>query len=100
MADCRIVNESVRTSVQNIEKISKSYQTDGQAFLEALTSAISEMEGETKDALQNFFNTDVKTFVTEDLPKAIKGMSDLLEANRKNFEDVDKQIAESIAGGK
>lgn len=98
MADCRIVNAGVVTAVNNIKEISNSYKTDGQAFIEALTSAISAMEGETKDALQKFFTTDVQKFVTEDLPNAINGMSELLEANRKNFEDIDLQIANSIAG--
>lgn len=99
MADCRIVNEGVAASVKNIEQISNSYRSDGQAFIDALTSAISAMEGETKDALQKFFTTDVQKFVTEDIPTALQGMAELLEANRDNFEKVDRQIAESISGG-
>lgn len=99
MADCRIVNKGVADSVKNIEEISNSYRSDGQAFIDALTSAISAMEGETKDALQKFFTTDVQKFVTEDIPTALQGMAELLEANRQNFEDVDRQIAESISGG-
>lgn len=98
MADCRIVNASVVSAVNNIKEISNSYKADGQAFIDALTNAISAMEGETKDALQKFFTTDVQKFVTEDLPSAINGMSELLEANRQNFVDVDLQIANSIAG--
>lgn len=98
MADCRIVNASVETAVGNIREISNSYRTDGQAFIDALTNAISPMEGETKDALQKFFTTDVQKFVTEDLPDAINGMAELLEANRQNFVDVDLQIASSISG--
>lgn len=108
MADCRIENASVLTAIDNIggktqgslEGIAKEYKDAGDAFVEALTTAISTMEGETKDALNNFFTTDVKSFVTEDLPNAINSMSVLLEANRDNFEKVDKQIAESIAGSK
>lgn len=98
MADCRVVNASMNSAVSNIKEISNSYKTDGQAFIDALTSAISAMEGETKDALQKFFTTDVQKFVTEDLPGAIEGMAELLEANRQNFEDVDRQIAENISG--
>lgn len=100
MADCRIVNTSVVQAVQNIKDISNEYKLAGQDFMTALTAAISEMEGETKDSLQKFFNTDVQKFVVEDLPTAIDGMSQLLEANRDNFEKVDKQIADSIAGSK
>ena len=99
MADCRIVNQAVVTSVANITDISNAYKSDGQAFIDALTTAISAMEGETKDALQKFFTTDVQKFVAEDLPGAINGMAELLDANRQNFEDVDRQIAASISGG-
>lgn len=108
MADCKIVDQKVKDAVANIggdtqgtlTGIAKEYQEAGDAFLEALTAAIAEMEGETKDALQNFFEHDVRTFVTEELPQAINGMSVLLEANRQNFEEADKQIAESIDSSK
>lgn len=107
MADCKIVNESVKNAISNIgganqgalEGIAKSYKDAGVAFMEALKGAISAMEGETKDALLNFFTKSVEPFVTADLPNAINSMSVLLEANRKNFEDVDRQLAESISGG-
>ena len=99
MADCKIVNASVVAAVEEIASISSTYASDGQAFIDALTGAISAMEGDTKDALQKFFTTDVSKFVVEDLPAAVKGMSDLLEENRKNFEQVDDQLAQSISGG-
>jgi len=98
MADCRIVNAGVVTAIGEFETISQSYKSDGQDFVDAITNAISAMEGEAKDALQKFFTTDVKEFVVESLPAAVMGMHDLLEANRKNFEEVDKQLAESIGG--
>lgn len=107
MADCKIVNESVKSAIQHIggdqqgqlDGIAKSYQDAGNTFMEALNAAISTMEGETKDALQKFFTNEVQPFVTTDLPNAINGMSVLLEANRQNFEAVDMQIAQSISGG-
>lgn len=107
MADCKIVNASVVAAIENIggaqqgqlEGIAKEYKTAGETLMEALKAAIAEMEGATKDALLTFFTKDVQQFVVEDLPNAINGMSVLLEANRKNFEDVDKQIADSISGG-
>ena len=101
MASCRIVNAQVVSAVSNIKTISGTYKSEGEAFIAALNGAIAEMEGETKDALSKFINEgdgSVKTFVEESLPKAVEGMSDLLEANRSNFEDTDKKIAESIAG--
>lgn len=107
MADCRIVNESVANAVEAIggkeegsmAGIALQYKNDGEAFMEALNNAISPMEGETKDALQSFFKDKVQPFITEGVPNAVKSTALLLEANRKNFEDVDKQIADSINGG-
>ena len=98
MAGCRIVNQTVADAVSTIKTISDSYRTAGEELIKALNDAIAEMEGETKDALKKFIDTDVNTFVATDLPDAVKGMSELLEANRTNFVDVDKQIADSISG--
>lgn len=107
MADCRIVNDSVVNAVDTIggkeegslAGIALQYKNDGEAFMDALNSAISPMEGETKDALQAFFKDKVQPFITEGVPNAVKSTAMLLEANRKNFEDVDKKIASSISGG-
>jgi hypothetical protein len=99
MADCRIVNDSVLNAVETIRSIGTNYQTEGNTLVDGLTSAISEMEGAAKDALQKFIDGDVKTFVAEQLPGAIAGMADLLEGNRQNFVDVDQNIADSISGG-
>lgn len=98
MAGCRIVNQSVVDAVTTIGKIADSYRTAGEEFIQELNNAIAEMEGETKDALKKFIDTDVNNFVASDLPDAVKGMSELLEANRTNFVDVDKQIADNISG--
>lgn len=106
MADCKIVNANVVAAIENIggkdqgqlTGCARSYKEAGDKLMEALNAAISTMEGETKDALQKFFNETVSPFVTESLPSAINGMSVLLEANRSNFESVDKQIADSISG--
>lgn len=98
MAGCRIVNASVEAAVQAVQKSSDDYRTAGEEFVKALNGAISEMEGETKDALKKFIDTDVNQFVATDLPDAVKGMSELLEANRTNFVDVDQQISNSISG--
>ena len=106
MADCKIVNDKMVAAVDNIggntqgvhTGIAKSYKEAGEKLMEELNAAIATMEGETKDAMQKFFNDTIEPFVTTDLPDAINGMAVLLEANRTNFIDVDKQIAQSISG--
>ena len=98
MADCKIVNAKMVAAVDKIAQFSKDYREAGENLKDALNAAIASMEGETKDAMQKFFDDSVAPFVTKDLPDAIQGLSDLLEANRSNFEEVDKQIADSISG--
>lgn len=99
MAGCRIVNANVEVAVDAIKTSSSSYLTAGETLVDGLNAAIAEMEGETKDALKKFIDTDVKEFVMTSLPEALTGMADLLEANRTNFVNVDTQIAGNISGG-
>ncbi|EWM52150.1 hypothetical protein [Ruminococcus flavefaciens] len=98
MAGCRIVNEAVVSAVSEINNISSAYQDAGDALISGLTSALADMEGEAKDALQTLIDGDIKSFVAESLSAAVKGMADLLEQNREQFENVDAQIAASISG--
>ena len=98
MAGCRIVNASLLSAKEAIDSIADSYESAGTELIDALKSAISEMEGATKDAFEKFINGDVKSFIADEegLPGAIKGMATLLEANRMNFEKIDQEIANSI----
>ena len=98
MAGCRIVNESVVSAVQEMNNISQAYQQAGETLISALTSAIADMEGEAKDAFQTLIDGDIRTFVEESLPEAVKGMADLLEQNRQQFESMDAQLGASISG--
>lgn len=98
MAGCRIVNESVTSAVTELNSLSTAYQDAGDTLISSLTSALADMEGEAKDALQTLIDGDIKSFVAESVAAAVKGMADLLEQNRQQFEDVDAQIAASISG--
>jgi hypothetical protein len=99
MAGCRIVNQSVADAVAKLETLSGSYKTAGEEFVSAIKTAIADMEGATKDAILQLVDTQINDYVAVQLPSFIKGMSDLLEGNRSNFESVDQQIASSISGG-
>ncbi|MDR2492229.1 MAG: hypothetical protein LBD25_02030 [Coriobacteriales bacterium] len=98
MAGCRIVNASMTAAKTDIDNISNEYTNAGSDFITNFNSAISEMEGETKDALEKFIKDNVQPLVEKSIPEAVTGMGKLLEANRENFEKTDKAIAESIAG--
>lgn len=99
MAACRIVNEAMLNAVEEINTCSSDYASAATDFISAFKSAIAEMEGASKDALEQFFKDKVESFISEDIPGAVTGMADLLEANRSNFESIDQQIADSIING-
>ena len=77
---------------------STQYGEAATTFVNAFKAAIAEMEGDAKDALLEFFETNIEGLVTNDLPGAVKGLSELLKANAQNFDDVDAQLANSIRG--
>ena len=102
MADCRIVNDKVKSTVEAIQKLAGEYAAAGSDFENAFRAAIADMEGDAKDAIEQLFNKSYKDFVTSNesgLPAMINGLASLLEGNRDNFEKVDDQIAQSIRNG-
>ena len=91
MAGCRVVKASMDTSVTNLLNYSTQYGEAATTFVAAFKAAIEAMEGDAKDALVEFFETNIEGLV-------IKGLSELLKANAQNFDDVDAQLANSIRG--
>ncbi len=103
MADCRIVNEKVSEAAESIrDTMSQKYADAGTTFETAFNNAIADMEGDTKDALVELYKSQYQAFLTSEetgIPSMIKSLGTLLEENRKQFEDVDAQIASSIRDG-
>ncbi len=98
MAGCRVVKASMDQSVTNLNNYATQYEEAATTFVTAFKAAIEAMEGDSKDALLEFFTTNIEGFVTKDLPDAVRGLSSLLGANAQNFDDTDAQIASSIRG--
>lgn len=98
MAGCRVVKASMDQSVTNLNGYATQYTEAATIFVTAFKAAIEEMEGDSKDALLEFFTENIEGFVTTDLPGAITGLASLLKANAQNFDDTDAQLAASIRG--
>lgn len=98
MAGCRIVKASMDSSVANLKGYSEELKEAGSTFVTAFNAAIEAMQGDARDALVEFFETNIEKFVSTDVPEAVNGLASLLEANAQNFDDVDAQIAASIRG--
>lgn len=94
----RIVTSDMEDCKAKLDSSKKNYEEAGKNLIAAFDSAIADMQGASKDALEEFFNTKIKNFVTTDIPSSIDGLSNMLASNLKNFNDVDAKIAQSIRG--
>lgn len=67
MAGCRVVKASMDTSVTNLLNYSTQYGEAATTFVAAFKAAIEAMEGDAKDALVEFFETNIEGLVTKDI---------------------------------
>jgi len=102
--DCMIKNAEVKDAANTIKTtIKDEFATAGTTFITAFNNAIADMKGESKDALEEFFqNSYVDLVSSEDkgIPAMVKGFGDLIDSNRTQFASVDHSIAESIKKSK
>ena len=101
--DCMIKNAEVKDAANTIKTtIKDEFATAGPALVTSFNAAIADMKGETKDALEEFFNTNIRDLVSSEesgIPAMVMGFGDLIESNRVQFASVDHTIAQSIKGG-
>ena len=102
--DCMIKNAEVKDAANTIKTtIKEEFATAGTTFITAFNNAIADMKGESKDALEEFFqNSYVDLVSSEDkgIPAMVKGFGELIDSNRTQFASVDHSIAESIKKSK
>lgn len=85
MAGCRVVKASMDTSVTNLLNYSTQYGEAATTFVAAFKAAIEAMEGDAKDALVEFFETNIEGLVTKDIPGAVKGLSETSQGECAEF---------------
>jgi uncharacterized protein YukE len=96
MADFVFRFPEMRQAVSDIRDISSNYKSIASQFQSDFDGATKEWEGESKEALKYFIDTPVMEYINETIPKLLDGLAELLEANAKQMEDADHQIAENI----
>ena len=101
--DCMIKNAEVKDAANTIKTTVKDeFATAGSTFVTSFNAAIADMKGQAKDALEEFFNTNIRDLVSSEesgIPAMVMGFGDLIETNRSQFASIDHTIAESIKGG-
>ena len=83
MAGCRVVKASMDTSVTNLLNYSTQYGEAATTFVAAFKAAIEAMEGDAKDALVEFFETNIEGLVTKDIPGAVKAFQNFSRRMRR-----------------
>lgn len=96
MAGCYINAAAMTASVGKLKGYAQTYRDEANTFVLEFKTAIAAMEGETKEALLEFFTTKIEGYITKDIPDVVDGLASLLEANADSFSEVDAQIAASI----
>ena len=100
-----VVNEALETATGEIDKLADKFASTGTEFIGTLTTTLSTFSGETKDMLmQHKIGTSgsqvegtLACFVEKQIPDLIRGLSKLLNENRKTIDDSDRKLAEAIS---
>lgn len=96
MADIVFRYPEMRQAVTDIQGIAARYKTAATTLESDFTTAISEWEGESKDAMQKFISGPVMGYIRDTVPQLLDALAELLAANADQMESADHQIAESI----
>lgn len=80
-----------------IKALAGQYKTAGMSFVNSLTGAMAGWEGESQAALAKFIEENVKSFTSDDIPQMMDALASLLEANAKQMQEADAEIAKNIA---
>lgn len=96
MADIVFKYPEMRQAVTDIQGIAARYKAAATTLESDFTAAISEWEGESKDAMQKFISGPVMEYTRDTVPQLLEALAELLSANADQMENADHQIAESI----
>jgi len=99
-------NAALETAKKDIDELAGKFATAGTDFIETLTATLSTFSGETKDMLMKHkigaSGSDVEgtlaCFVEKQIPDLIRGLSKLIDENRKTIDEGDRKLAEAISG--
>ena len=77
-----VKNDSLLTAKQQLDTAKTAYDEAGTTFVAALKAAIDPMQGDTRDAIDEFIKDTLEPFIIQSVPSAVEGCSSLLEGNK------------------
>ena len=96
MADIVFRYPEMRQAAADIKDIAARYKAAATKLESDFSAAVSEWEGESKDAMQFFISGPVMEYTRDTVPQLLEALAELLAANADQMESADRQIAESI----
>ena len=78
-----------------IDGYAKDYADAATALNNAVTNAIADWEGASKEKFVTFMNS-VNTYTGTTIPEVVKGMAEVLRANATSMQEADSEIAKAI----
>lgn len=96
MADIVFNYVEMRKAVEDIKGIATRYKSAADTFNSDFTDAVSEWEGESREAMKRFIDGPVMEYMGETVPQLLEALAELLAANADAMEKADNQIAENI----
>ena len=86
----------MQQTATKIRDIATRYKAASDTLVQDFTTAISGWEGESHDRMLQFIHTGVQGYTNDTIPQLLEALASLLEANAKQMQSADHQIAESI----
>lgn len=98
MADIVFKYAQMMDTANIIRDLASSYKDAGASFENEFLSATTEWKGASKDKMRLFITGTVGEYTQNTVPQLLTSLAALLEANAKQMETADQQLAEHIPG--
>ena len=86
----------MNSASQLIKGYAEEYKTASTTFVNQMTEAIQPWEGASQEKFKTFIIEHVQKYLGETIPKVVEGLAQMLEANAKQMQDADVEIAKSL----
>lgn len=96
MANIVFRYEEMKKAVDEIKTIAGQYKTAATTLESDFRAAITNWEGDSKDAMQGFISNAVMEYTRDTVPQILEALAELLNANIEQMQNADAKIAENI----
>ena len=92
----RFCKTEMEKAVQDIQQKAEELRKAGNLFSENMVSELVGWEGPSKEKFVQFINGAVHTHLTEDIPKLVEGLAQMLQSNYTQMNKADEDMASQL----